>query len=153
MSSDILIAAPIQRIWEHLVTPSCWVEWADVCTEVWGAPRDGSDLKIGSRFGFRLRMAGRNVPFNVRITRFDRDGVIDDIPAGVVEWTSTKFTITADRVISVVEQPDGRSCAVIDRKKFSSPVLPIRLPYPRWLIRNMTESWLQNLKRISESSA
>ena len=147
MSSSIVLDAPVERAWEVVVGANRWPDWAEVCTAVWDAPEKAEDWKVGHQFGFKLKMAFRDVPFNVTVSHIE--------PGRLIEWTSTKYSITAVRTISVVV-PGGSGlnpgkCRVEDKKRFSSPFLPVGLAYPRWLIRQMTESWLHDLKREAES--
>ena len=145
MSSSIVLDASVERAWQAVADANKWPDWAAVCTKVWDAPQSISHWIVGREFGFKLRMAFRDVPFNVTVDRFE--------PGRLIEWTSTKYSITAVRAISVVGEPglESGTCRVTDNKRFSSPFLPIRLAYPRWLIRRMTESWLRDLKREAES--
>lgn len=149
MCSSVKVDVPVERGWKVVTEANRWPDWSEVCTAVWDAPAGADDWKPGHQFGFQLKMATRNVPFNVTVTRFEPDRT----PERLIEWTSTKFTITAVRTISVVSGPglESGQCTVIDKKLFSSPYLPIGLAYPRWLIRRMTESWLRDLKREAES--
>jgi hypothetical protein len=149
MHSSVLVDVPVQRAWDVVAEAGRWADWATVCTAVWDAPGRADEWEIGHQFGFRLKMGTRTVPFHVTVTRFQSDHSSERL----IEWTSTKFTIIAARTNSVVGDPDPESgaCRVTDRKLFSSPVLPIGLAYPRWLIRRMTESWLNDLKQEAES--
>jgi hypothetical protein len=140
MSSHVLIDVSVERAWELIEDADRWPEWADVCVAVSDAPGRGG-WRVGHEFGFRLRMPGIIVPFNVVVSRFETGKLI--------KWKSTKFSITVVRTISVESADSG--CRVTDSKHFSSRLLPIRLAYPRWMIRRMTESWLSDLKRESES--
>ena len=139
MSSSVEIHAQPPRVWDVLTNLARWPRWSRVCTEVWSIPEH--DLgEVGTKFGFKLRMGGRQIPFNVTVSRIETGGLI--------EWRSTKFSITAIRSISI--ESSGKSCRVIDSKLFTSPFIPIGLSYPRWLIRRMTDSWLDDLKIESE---
>jgi hypothetical protein len=140
MSSSIFVDAPTNVVARLIEDASRWPEWSKVCTEVWDAPEDG-EWRVGDQFGFKLRMARRDVPFIVTVRRFDRESLI--------EWTSTKFSITAVRAIAV--QPHGDRTLVIDSKRFSSVVLPIGIAYPKRMIVRMTDSWLREIKAESES--
>ena len=142
MSSSVLVDAPTERVWSVISNALRWPEWADVCIRVWDVP-DEDVWKTGDRFGFMLKVAGKNVPFSVTLNQVETGKLI--------EWESTKFTITAVRTISV-EAVNGQ-CRVTDTKNFSSYLLPIRLAYPRKVIRRMTESWLSDLKHEVELSA
>jgi len=149
MCSSVVVDVPVQRAWEVVADASRWPAWSEVCTAVWGSPESSDDWEVGKKFGFRLRMAKRNVPFNVTVIRIEPTHLTERL----IEWTSTKFTISAVRTISVSAEsehgPEG--CRVTDRKLFSSPFLPIGLVYPTGLIRRMTESWLYDLKQEAES--
>jgi hypothetical protein len=140
ISSSIDIDAESEHAWSLIENAAKWPEWSEVCTEVWNISNDGV-LTDGAKFGFKLRMAAKEVPFNVTVTRID-NGLL-------IEWRSTKFSITAVRTITV--EPNGEGCRVTDAKDFSSPFLPVGVVYPRGLIRRMTESWLADMKIASES--
>jgi hypothetical protein len=140
MRSSVHVDAPVKRAWNLIADASHWPDWSEVCTEVWDV-QGQLHWRVGDTFGFRLKMANRNVPFNVTISRFETGTII--------QWKSTKFSITAVRSIVVTEEDKG--CRITDSKHFTSSVLPIRVAYPKRLIRRMTESWLMELKRESES--
>ena len=97
----------------------------------------------GSKLSFRLRMANVGVPFSVVVTE-------SNAPHRVT-WESAKFSITATRTLQFVGV--GARTEVTDAKRFSSPLLPLWLFYPRRVIRNMTESWLEDLKAEAERRA
>lgn len=137
MSSAIVIAASPAHVWELITDAARWPVWCDICTQVDSVPEAWSP---GNELAFKLRMAGVAVPFHVALN--------DILPERQVEWESTKLTITATRQISL--QPTSDGVEVIDSKTFSSWLLPIRIAYPRFLIRSMTESWLADLKREAE---
>ena len=149
MHSSVMVDVPVPRAWEVITEANRWPDWAEVCSEVWDVPDRTAEWGPGHQFGFRLKMAKRNIPFNVTVTRYEQN----QSAARLIEWTSTKFSITAARTISVTvgSDPESTGCTVSDRKLFSSPFLPIGLAYPRLLIRRMTESWLGDLKREAES--
>ena len=77
--------------------------------------------------------------------------VIEALPTQRVVWASTVLGLTATRTFTF----DGHSGTTIvtDRKTFESPLIPVRLVYPRPVIRLMTESWLNDLKAESERLA
>jgi hypothetical protein len=88
-------------------------------------------------------MAGVGVPFEVAIDNVDNEHR--------VAWSSTKFTITAVRTFTFEEA--GSATVVTDHKLFTSPVLPLRLFYPRPIIRHMSERMLVDLKTECELTA
>jgi len=141
MSSSIDIDEDAEFVWRLLENAGRWAGWSSVCTEVWGVDEDEL-LEEGTKFGFTLRMAGREVTFNVSVTSVNKGAFI--------EWRSTKFSITAVRTISV--EQSGNTTKVVDSKHFSSSIIPIGIAYPKGLIRNMTELWLSDLKMAAESN-
>lgn len=137
MASTVTVSAPVDALWQTLTDMRRWPEWCRVCRSVSVAP---DRWAVGEELAFRLRMAGIAVPFKVRLFEVD---------AGRrVAWVSTKFAITALRTISIEPIADG--VLVTDQKIFSSPVIPVGVYYPRFLIRRMTESWLDDLKAEAE---
>ncbi|MEX0762207.1 MAG: SRPBCC family protein [Dehalococcoidia bacterium] len=138
MESSVHINAPVEHVWDVFSDPQGWPEWCEVCLSVDCPGR--MDWSVGSRLELRLKMAGVGVPFNVTVTESE--------PGHRVAWASTKMTVTATRTFTF--EPDGDGTIMGDHKLFTSPVLPLRLFYPRPIIRNMTESWLRDIKAESE---
>ncbi len=141
LSSSLSIAAPPDSVWRVFSDVARWTEWCGVCLRA--EVEEGFDWRIGQKISLRLRMAGVGVPFNVGITESE--------PGHRIAWASTKFTVTAVRTFTFVEDASGTT--VTDHKLFTSPVLPLWLFYPRPLIRRMTESMLADLKAECERSA
>ena len=137
IESSVTIDAAQEQVWEVLIGAEEWPRWCDVCVDVSQAP---ATWAVGESLSFRLRMAGVAIPFSVAVTESER-------PSGLA-WESTKFSVTATRMFTLTSALGGT--VLTDRKRFRSPVLPVRLFYPRWLVRGMTESWLADLKREAE---
>ena len=168
MRSTVSIAVPPSRAWEVFADVRRWTEWSRVTLR--------SDVDEGFAWGegqalhLRLRMAGVGVPFNVHITESDfpplplgeRVGVRGKAgPPGPatafphrIAWASTKLTVTAVRTFTFEDdtsfEDECGGTLVTDEKVFTSPVLPVRLFYPRPIIRRMTESFLADLKAECE---
>jgi len=141
MASTVKIGAPPAIVWEAFSDAPRWPEWCGVCLGVWGV--SANPWQPGGGLSFKLRIGGVPVPFSVT--------VVDADPPHRVAWASTKLTVTATRTFTFDEQ-DGSSL-VTDGKLFESWLLPLRLFYPRPLIRRMTESWLRDLKCEAERLA
>ncbi len=141
LSSSVLIHAPRQPTWEAFRNIERWPVWSRVCLGVWGIA--GGPWRAGGQLSFKLRIAGVSVSFSVN--------VIEALPTQRVVWASTVLGLTATRTFTF----DGHSGTTIvtDRKTFESPLIPVRLVYPRPVIRLMTESWLNDLKAESERLA
>lgn len=144
MQSSVRIAVPLQHAWDVFADIRRWTDWCDACLR---ADVDESfDWTPGQEIGLRFRMAGVGVPFPVRVTESESRSRI--------AWASTKFSVTAVRTFTFSADPTpggpGESTVVTDHKLFTSPVLPLRLFYPRPIIRRMTESMLADLKSECE---
>lgn len=141
MQSSINVSSPLSVVWDTFADAGSWPTWSRVCVDVWDV---SDDLWApNSKLSFRLRMANAGVPFSVVVTESE--------PPHRVSWESTKFSITATRTIQFADV--GGRTEVTDSKRFSSPVLPVRLFYPRWIIRDMTDTWLRDLKAEAERRA
>jgi hypothetical protein len=90
-------------------------------------------------------MAGAPVPFTVRVA--------ESAPPNAVSWESTVLTINGYRRFTIEDAGDGNGSMVTDTKTFTSPVLPLRLFYPRPIIQAMSRRWLRSLKERVESGS
>lgn len=142
MSSSVQIEVPPADVWRVFADISRWTDWCSVCLKADAG--EGFDWSVNQRIALRFRMAGVGVPFNVGITASE--------PGKRIAWASTKFSVTAVRTFTFEEAAPG-STLVTDHKLFTSPVLPLRLFYPRPVIRRMTESMLVDLKTECERTA
>lgn len=153
LSSSVQIAAPRERVSKVFSDLSRWTEWCGVClfAEFAGSPanmatdipdsENNFDWRVGQGIHLKFRMAGIGVPFNVTVT--------EAISGHRVAWASTKLTVTAVRTFTLSDDPRGGT-SVTDHKLFTSPLLPLRLFYPRPIIRHMTEHMLTDLKTECE---
>ncbi len=134
MVSSIRIKGSAKEVWEVFSEVQGWPEWSKVCLDVWGLSEDL--WNIDSCLSFRLRMGGVGIPFSVRV-------IESDLPHRLA-WISTKWTVTATRTFTF--QEEGNDTLILDHKLFSHPFLPLRLFYPKGIIRRMTDTWLLDLK-------
>ena len=88
-----------------------------------------------------LQMARRRVGFSVFVTEFEQRAVT---------WESTVLSITGTRRFTFQEQEGDAVTLVTDQKTFRSPILPVKLFYPRPIIQTMSRGWLASLKRQAE---
>ncbi len=139
LESSVQVDAARESVWSVFADISRWTDWCSVCRKADVEP--GFNWSHGQRIALRFRMAGVSVPFNVTITESE--------PGQRVAWASTKFSVTAVRTFTFTEAAPGQTL-VTDHKLFTSPVLPVRLFYPRPIIRSMTESMLADLKAEAE---
>ena len=139
LRESIKIDAPLDVIRAAFDDLDAWPEWNDVCLDSqWTS---GEPWAIGSSFHMTLKMARRRVGFSVFITECGRHSVT---------WESTVLSITGTRRFTFDEQAGGFATLVSDQKIFRSPVLPVRLFYPRPIVQAMSRGWLASLKRQAE---
>jgi hypothetical protein len=137
-----MVAATPEEVFDVVERATNWPRWSRIVANVRQAP--AVPWRPGASLIFSLRMARREIEFDVRVTRRDR-------PLELA-WASTRLTITALRTISFASLASGAGAGtmVTDHKRFSSPWLPIGFAYPRGIIRRMTETWLADLKAVIE---
>ena len=88
----------------------------------------------------RLRIAGAPVPFHVDI--------VETNAPNAVAWTSTVLSVTGHRRFTF--DPVGPDATrITDTKTFTSPVLPVRLFYPRPIVQQMSRRWLASLSAMA----
>lgn len=149
LSSNVRIESSRERVWQVFSDITRWTEWCSVCLQAESVTQRGGDAfspeeefiwQPGERIRLKFRMAGIGVPFEVAIDHADKEHR--------VAWSSTKFSVTAIRTFTFEEA--GSVTVVTDHKLFTSPVLPLRLFYPRPMIRRMSERMLADLKTECE---
>ena len=138
LSDRIFIEASPEAAWAVFSDLGRWPEWNVVCRKV--DRLAGEPWTVGFSFRMVLRMAGVPVPFRPVVVELE-------VPHRVV-WSSTRFTVTGRRTF--LFQPSERGSMIVDEKRFTSPVLPVRCFYPRFAIRAMSRTWLQSLKEETE---
>lgn len=141
LTERLHIAAPPSAVWDIFRGLQAWPEWNPVCVAVRDISTNPAPWAVGARFTLVLRMAGMPVPFPVTVT--------ESSPPHSVTWSSTHFSITGTRTVSLVPEGDGTLAS--DRKVFTSPVLPLALFYPRPIIHRMANASLRALKRRVEA--
>ena len=143
LQETIDINASREAVWGAFRDLESWPRWNAVClTSRWTSD---SRWEIGSAFFIRLRMMGVPVPFHVTIAEVT--------PPEAVAWDSTVMTVTGHRRFHFDALPDSRGTRVSDTKTFTSPLLPLRLFYPRPIIQAMSRGWLRSLKTRVEGAA
>lgn len=149
LSSAIQIESSAEHVRQVFADISRWTDWCSVCLDAELVGQSGRRVipaesefswKPGERIRFKFRMAGVGVPFEVAIGHTSSEHS--------VAWSSTKFTVTAVRTFTFEES--GSATVVTDHKLFTSSVLPLRLFYPRPIIRHMSERMLADLKTECE---
>ncbi len=141
LSESVRIHAPLHAVRAAFDDLERWPEWNSVCIESrWTS---GEPWAVGAAFSMRLRMARRPVRFNVHVIDYD--------PTDGVAWESTVLSVTGTRRFSFAAASDGEDTLVTDEKTFHSPILPVRLFYPRPIIQAMSRGWLSSLKLHTES--
>jgi hypothetical protein len=143
LEESIDIAASPAVVWEVFQDLPSWPQWNRVCINANWTSR--APWQRGAAFRMWLRMARIPVPFNVRL---------DEVaPPQTVAWVSTAATVTGHRRFRFTPIGTSGWTRVEDIKTFTSPILPLRLFYPRPIIQAMSRGWLRSLKREAERVA
>lgn len=111
------------------------VSWPQWCSPVHTVRHAPTTWDVGAQLSFVLNTLGR-VSFDVQL---------DEVTDTVISWSATKGPIRGTRTWTFESQ--GDHTLITDHKRFESSWVPIRLIYPRPIIRRMSERWLADLAR------
>ncbi len=141
LASSIRIEAEREKVWQVFTDISGWSRWCRVCLEA--NTNSNFNWSPGQCIALRFKMAGLGIPFEVALKEVE--------PNDQIAWISTKLSVTAVRTFTFVDSDGGTM--VTDHKVFRSPIAPLRLFYPRPIIRHLSESMLADLKTECERAA
>ncbi len=142
LRQQITADAHTRAVWAAFAGIESWPRWNSPCKSV--EVLEGTPWTPGFRFHMVLRMAGVPVPFE--------PVVVEAEPERRVRWTSRRLTVTGIREFTFTALAGGQTL-ITDEKCFSSPILPVRLFYPRPIITRMSNSWLVSLAREAQRKA
>ncbi|MCO4746849.1 MAG: hypothetical protein KC912_18780 [Proteobacteria bacterium] len=130
LSSSVTTSVPIEVVRATFEDTASWPAWCSAVVSVDAVP---SAWKSGERLSYVLSSLSE-VAFDVRLT------VVDP---SQIAWTSRKGPIVGTRTWRF--DTDERGTHITDTKLFQSTWLPLRLLYPRPVIRRMSAQWLADL--------
>jgi hypothetical protein len=140
IEESIIIHAPLAGIWKTFTDMNCWDDWNSV-------------LKNASPGGTEIMTEGGKVRFCISPFYFPvyLEPVIKNIvPQKQVVWTSTKYGITALHAFTF-EQVEGGILATSKETFSGIPVKALGFLFPEWRLRELTVSFLKDLKAAAEA--
>ena len=140
IEESIIIHAPLPKVWETFTHITCWNDWNTVLRNV--SPDKTEILAEGGKVRFCI------YPFHFPVYL---EPVIEKvIPRKRVVWTSAKYGISAHHAF-IFEQVE-KGILVTSRETFKGiPVKTLGLLFPEWRLRELTVSFLKDLKGAAET--
>jgi len=140
IEEEILIYAPLEKVWKTFTDLTCWVNWNSVLKDV---STDRDSIEKGETFSCALRP----FIFPVHFDTFVEDVALHER----VVWSGSKYGIFA-RHEFIFERLEG-SVRVFSKETFKGMTMEnMKLIFPAWRIRELTKSMLTDLKEASETA-
>ena len=139
IEEEILINAPLNKVWKIFTDLTCWVDWNSVLKDV--STGHASILK-GETFSCSLRP----FIFPVHFETFIEEVALHER----VVWSGSKYGIFArhEFIFEMLED----HVRVISRETFKGMTMEnMKFIFPAWRIRELTKSLLTDLKEASET--
>ena len=137
ISNSVLIDAPPETVWRHLIDAGRWAEWYDGASNV--TLIDGQDGSINS--GSTIQWKTMGLHFDSRIHEFE--------PPYRLGWESRRGLIQGYHTWLIVPT-DGGSMVITEESQFGFLAYMQRFFQHRKLYR-LHEDWLRELKVLSEA--
>ena len=134
LSSRVTIPHRRADVWDVLTDVESWPRW---CTPLRRLVHH-EPLNVGARIAYVLAMGpGIPITFDVELQEVE--------PPSTLTWWSTKWWgVSATRSFRLTEAEDGVT-EVEDRKTFESAIWPVATLYPRGIVGQMSDGWLESL--------
>jgi hypothetical protein len=141
IEESIAIQAPVEGIWNAFTDLIGWREWNSVLENVTRSKRP--IISQGDVYTFCIRPFGVPICFDVAVKELSEHKKI--------VWSGRKYGITSRH--EFVFSGNAGNTRLTSRETFEGPTMAtFRLLFPRWKIRAMTISLLEDLKKYSEKS-
>ncbi|HET6515240.1 MAG TPA: SRPBCC family protein [Thermodesulfovibrionales bacterium] len=139
IEESIVIHATPKRVWETFADLTCWNHWNTVLKNV--SPKRTEILSEGGKVKFCI------YPFNFPV--YFEPNIESVVPGRRIVWSSGKFGISARHEFLFQEAKEG--VIVISKEVFSAIGLKtLRFLFPDWRLRDLTISFLKDLKTAAE---
>jgi len=139
IEEELLINAPLEKVWKTFTDLTCWVNWNSVLKDV---STDHDSIQKGETFSCSLRP----FIFPVHFETFIEEAALYER----VVWSGSKFGIFARHEFIFEKIED--SVRVTSRETFKGITMEnMKLIFPAWRIRELTKSLLTDLKEASEN--
>ena len=139
IEEEILINAPLNKVWKIFTDLTCWVDWNSVLKDV---STDHASISKGETFSCSLRP----FIFPVHFETFIEEVELHER----VVWSGSKYGIFArhEFIFEMLED----HVRVISRETFKGMTMEnMKFIFPAWRIRELTKSLLTDLKEASET--
>src|SRR5574340_965568 len=140
IEEDILINAPLEKVWKTFTDLTCWANWNSVLKDV---STDHGSIEKGETFICSLRP----FIFPVHFETFIEDVVLHKR----VVWSGSKYGIFARHEFIFEKLEDH--VRVFSRETFKGMTMEnMKFIFPKWRISELTRSMLTDLKEASETT-
>jgi hypothetical protein len=140
IEEEILIHAPVQKVWETFTHLACHKDWNTVMENL---SSEYAEMREGLRFRCSLRL----FVFPISVEPF----VEEFIPLKKIVLTGSKFGVVARHEYGFEES--GKGVCVTSRESFRGiGVIALGFFFPAWRIRELTQALLKDLKKAAEQS-
>ena len=139
IEESIFINAPVEKVWQTFTDLTCWVNWNSVLKEI---AAENPSIQKGNTFTCSIR------PF-VFPVKFE--SLIEEVvPYERVVWSGSKYGIFA-RHVCIFQRTEDRA-QVLSAETFKGITIEnLKFVFPGWRIRELTQSFLRDLKKASET--
>lgn len=131
---ESLVNVPVQKAWELWTQPEHIKKW-NAASDDWHSPRAENDVRDGGKFN--CRMEAKDGSFG-----FDFEGVYDKVKTN----ESMEYTMSDDRKVKVVFEPQGNATKIIETFETESEN-SVEMQREGW------QSILDNFKKYAEQNA
>lgn len=138
ITDEIFINAPIKKVWEIFTNVSCWKNWNTVMS---GIDSDENYL-----------VNSKNVKCNFHVFMFPIKIKIEVEEVSKYEkivWSAKKGGLNARHEFTFKKHKNG---VIVKSREIFSGLIAKRYFVPQKKIKNLTSTFLQDLKRASEKS-
>jgi hypothetical protein len=139
IEESIFINAPVEKVWQTFTDLTCWANWNSVLKDI---AAEHSLIQKGATFTCSIRP----FVFPVQFESF----IEEVVPLERVVWSGSKYGIFARHVF--IFQRKGDRVQVLSTETFKGITIEnLKFVFPGWRIRQLTQSFLIDLKKASET--
>lgn len=140
LEESIMINSTLEHVWKTFIDLSCWKDWSTVL----------QDISSGETGTFE---AGKNITFCIRPFVFPvkLEPVVEEVvPYERVVWSGSYYGCFARHTLFFRET--GNGVLLTSRESFEGmPALSLWILFPKKRLRELTISFLEEIKKAAES--
>jgi hypothetical protein len=139
VEESVSINASVEKVWQTFTDLTCWVGWNSVLKDI---AAENRLIQKGDTFTCSIRPFVFPVKFELLIEEV--------VPYERVVWSGSKYGIFARHVF--VFNSTGDRVHVLSTENFKGITIEnLKFIFPDWRIRELTQSFLRDLKKASEA--